>query len=63
MKNRKKSLLIAMCLGDGYLTSQKSYNKYHSSIRITHSIKQIEFITFKRNLLHSIIGGKLPKLL
>ena len=62
MKSRKKSLLIAMCIGDGHLTSQKSYNKYHSSIRITHSEKQIELITLKRDLLHSILGGKSPKI-
>lgn len=62
MNNRKKAILIGMSIGDGYLSHQKSGNKYHSSIHITHSLAQKEFIIYKRNLLHSLIGGKLPQL-
>lgn len=63
MKNRKKAILIALAIGDGHINRRRSGNKYHSSLRIQHSIKQKELITYKRDLLHSIIGGKLPKLI
>lgn len=60
MKNRKKAILIALAIGDGYICKD-SYSK-SASLVITHSTKQEEFIKYKRDLLHSLVGGNLPKL-
>ena len=60
MKNRKKAILIALAIGDGYI--KKESNSECCSLCLNHSTKQEEFITYKRDLLHSIVGGKLPKL-
>lgn len=60
MKNRKKAILIALAIGDGYIS--KDPKSKSASLCINHSTKQEEFITYKRDLLHSVIGGKLPKL-
>lgn len=60
MKNRKKAMLIALAIGDGHIA--KDPRSKSCSLQIKHSLKQEEFITYKRDLLHSLIGGKKPKL-
>ena len=53
------SLLYAMSIGDGYVFSRKDkrYNTISSGLIISHSIKQKEYIEFKRDLLVSHFGG------
>lgn len=60
MKNRKKAILIALAIGDGHI--HKDPKSKSCKLIIKHSSKQREFIEYKRNLLHSLIGGKKPKL-
>ena len=60
MRNRKKAILIALAIGDGHI--KKESNSECCSLCLIHSTKQEEFITYKRDLLHSLIGGKKPKL-
>lgn len=60
MNNRKKSLLIAMCIGDGHVF-KSPYSK-SCGIAIKHSIKQEEYIKHKHKLIISLLGGHKPKL-
>jgi len=60
MRKREKSILIALAIGDGHLYRDRRYKS--CSLMIRHSAKQEDFIIYKRDLLHSIIGGKKPKL-
>ena len=61
MKNRKKALLIALAIGDGHIAKRQKSTMY-GEFMITHSIHQQEYITYKRDLLHSLVGGNLPKI-
>lgn len=60
----EKGLLVAICLGDGNL--HKPHPKTKSvQLEVGHSIKQIEYCTYKRDLVHNILGqeSKVPKIL
>lgn len=67
MKINKRSLLLGMLLGDGCLKQKHHIQQdgtksiYHEYV-LAHCSKQKEYLEFKRNLFHSIMGGKLPKL-
>lgn len=67
MNLNKRSLLLGMLLGDGCLKTkthtQKNGNKsiYYEYV-IAHSAKQKEYLEYKRDIFHSIMGGKFPKL-
>lgn len=53
-----------MVLGNGYLRVKKDSrwpNSYFSSIKIKHCKAQEEYINHKADLIHSIFGGKRPK--
>lgn len=60
----KKSLLIAMVLGDGYIrvvTDKRHANsKPQGVLKLTHCAKQKDYLEHKADLLHSILGGKRP---
>lgn len=56
MKRDKKALLIAMVIGDGYIHPRDS------ALCLGHSKKQEEYIKYKRDLLHSLLGGKKPEI-
>lgn len=62
MELRKKSILIAMCIGDGYITHQtfiKNNKKYkYNYLEISHGHNQKEYIEWKANLCKSITGKK-----
>lgn len=67
MNTKKRSLLLGMLLGDGCLktkvhTKQDGSTSVYYEFVIAHSIKQKEYLEYKQNLFHSLIGGKLPKL-
>lgn len=54
MKGEKKAMLIAMVIGDGYI------HKRDKTLKLCHSKKQEEYLVYKRDLLHSLLGGKKP---
>lgn len=56
MKRRKKAILIALVMGDGYI------HERDKSLILCHSAKQEEYLIYKRDLLHSLLGGKKPKI-
>ena len=60
MKRSKKSVLIAMVLGDGYIHNDKRSKSF--AIKLCHSIAQKEYTEYKANLLHSLLGGKAPSI-
>ena len=53
MNKDMKSVLIAVCLGDGSLTNQKSV------LAVEHSINQLKFLEWKKNLLEVILNKKI----
>ena len=60
MNKKEKSLLMALAIGDGYVSSKKSkkWNYTQYSICFTHGIKQFEYLQYKANLVNSILGGR-----
>lgn len=62
MELRKKSILIALCIGDGYITHQKQVKKgriYHCNyLEISHGQHQRDYIEWKANLCKSVTGRK-----
>ena len=62
LTQEQKSLLLALCIGDGCL--RKPHPKSGNvQLEIAHSTKQEEYCKWKRDLVYSIFGGKrLPKI-
>lgn len=62
MELRKKSILIALVIGDGCITQQtqviKGKTYKYANFEVTHSYKQKEYIEWKANLCRSITGNK-----
>lgn len=62
MELRKKSILIALCIGDGYITNQKQVKKgktyQYNYLEISHGQHQKDYIEWKANLCKSITGRK-----
>lgn len=62
MNSRKKSILIALCIGDGYITHQKQVKKgrtyQYNYLEISHGQYQEEYIKWKANLCTSITGKR-----
>lgn len=62
MELRKKSILIALVLGDGSISIQKKKVKdrvySYANFEVTHSYKQKEYIEWKAKLCKSITGKK-----
>lgn len=62
MELRKKSILIALCIGDGYITHQKQIRKgrtyQYNYLEISHGQHQGEYIQWKADLCTSITGKK-----
>lgn len=62
MELRKKSILIALCIGDGYITHQKQVKKgkiyQYNYLEISHGQHQKEYIEWKAKLCKSITGKK-----
>lgn len=51
MTNEEKALIIALVLGDGHISQE-------GRLHINHCEKQKEYLEYKANILHKIIGGK-----
>lgn len=61
LSNKEKGLLLALCLGDGCL--RKPHPKTGAvQLEIGHSIKQLAYCTYKRDIVHNIFGNKPPKI-
>ena len=63
LSQEEKGLLVALVLGDGHL--HKPHPKTKSvQLEIGHSIKQLEYCTYKRDLVHKILGegSRIPKI-
>lgn len=63
MNKIDRGLLVGMVLGDGHLSVRNRLKdgkyKYESSeIRIVHSIKQIDYLKYKAEIIRKIFGGK-----
>lgn len=62
MELRKKSILIALCIGDGYITHQKQIRKgriyQYNYLEISHRQHQGDYIQWKADLCTSITGKK-----
>lgn len=55
MNRQKRAKLIGMILGDGCL---KLKTNNYVELCIQHSLKQIDYLEYKANKLHSFFGGK-----
>ena len=60
MNKNKKSILIGLTLGDGYIRKKndKRWNSTSYYIVFTHGIKQREYLEHKASLVNSLLGGK-----
>lgn len=67
MKINKRSMLLGMLLGDGCLKTKTHIKKdeeksiYYEYV-LAHSYKQLDYLKYKLNIFHSIMGGKRPKI-
>ena len=52
-EKKDKSLLLAMCIGDGYLNTT---SKYSTSLKIVHCIKQKEYLEYKAQLVSKLLN-------
>lgn len=55
MDKRTKTLLIALCLGDGHLSTRSG-----TALCIEHCRKQRDYLTYKRKLLSKLLRCQLP---
>lgn len=60
MKRDKKALLIAFVIGDGYIRIDSRLKNPKGTLKLCHSIKQKDYLEYKVNVLHSLVGGKKP---
>lgn len=59
LTNEEKSLLLALCLGDGCLRKPNPRGG-NVQFECAHSTKQEEYLTWKRDLVYKIFGGNKP---
>jgi len=62
MKKDKKAILISFVLGDGSITVDKRWGSNKAELGFCHSIHQAKYLEYKVKLLHSMVGGALPKI-
>lgn len=62
MKRDKKAILIALTLGDGYIRIDSRAKNNKGSLCLCHSKKQEEYLEYKVDLLHSLLGGSRPNI-
>lgn len=58
MELRKKSILIALCIGDGCISKQIKRDRIYNYLEISHGQHQGEYIQWKANLCTSVTGRK-----
>lgn len=67
MNRKDRGILVGMVLGDGHISvhqcmSQGKYSYTKSVIKLKHSVKQLDYMKHKQQLLLSIFGGKPNKI-
>jgi recombination protein RecA len=62
MKKRKKALLIALVLGDGYIRLDSRWKTPRGVLQLCHAKGQLDYLKYKVDLLHSLIGGAKPNI-
>lgn len=63
MRKEKKSILTALALGDGFIRLNKEGMKRRTGqLCLLHSTAQIAYLEWKRDLLHSLLGGSESKI-
>lgn len=63
MNNKDRGILYGMLFGDGNLyKATNNFGTQYVKLTIGHSPKQREYLSYKIDLLHSIFGGKRPKI-
>lgn len=62
MDTRKRGILYGLALGDGGIYLSKDQSKATARMIIGHGPKQLELLREKQKLLHSVLGGKEPKI-
>lgn len=62
MEPRKKSILIALCIGDGYITHEKQVKNgviyQYNYLEVSHGSPQKEYIEWKADLCRKLTGKK-----
>lgn len=58
MELRKKSILIALCIGNGCISKQIKRDRTYNYLEISHGQHQEEYIQWKANLCTSVTGRK-----
>lgn len=66
MNKKQRAILYGLAIGDGHISYRTRYKdgKYRyeqAELIVGHSPKQKEYIEYKADLIHSIFGGKRPK--
>ena len=67
INKENRGILVGLALGDGHIKKfqksgqQGSEKPHYAMIEIRHCEAQKEFIEYKADLLHSVLGGKRPK--
>lgn len=62
MDKRKRGILYGLALGDGGIYLTKDQSDSTARMVIGHGPKQLDYLNYKRRLLHSILGGKEPSI-
>jgi len=64
MTREEKRLLLALCIGDGYVREKTNgtTTTMYGEFSVTHCPEQLEYLEWKVNKLHSILGGKKPNI-
>lgn len=63
MTREEKDTLFSLCFGDGCAREKTNgtSNTLYGEFVVTHSDAQLEYLMWKKKLIHSILGGKEPK--
>lgn len=62
MEKRKKAILIAMVIGDGSIRVDNRWKTPRGVLLLCHAKKQEDYLTYKVDLLTSLLGGKRPNI-
>jgi len=62
MDKSKRGILYGCAIGDGGIYLSKDQSSSTARLIIGHGPKQLDYLKYKQQLLHSVLGGKLPKL-
>ncbi|MBU6390907.1 MAG: hypothetical protein KGJ87_08805 [Planctomycetota bacterium] len=64
MTKEEKRVLLALCIGDGYVREKTNgvTKMMYGEFSVTHCPEQLAYLEWKLNKIHSILGGKKPKI-